>query len=154
MQELQEMWVWSLGQEDLLPFPTPRSPGVGNSNPFLPGSPMDRGAWWSTVHGIAESDITEHEPTSMKSKSSLILLSDLNVPISVKLCYIFWHTLCYLSLFPRISFSSYLWLIGFDMCMGLNTGQYVILTENSSMLKDNSGGFHFELQASWVDGIQ
>ena len=39
-----------------------RSPGEGNSNPsqysYL-GNPMDRGAWWSTVYGIAnESDTT------------------------------------------------------------------------------------------------
>ena len=31
MQELQEVQIWS------------------------PGSPMDRGAWWATVHGIAKS---------------------------------------------------------------------------------------------------
>ena len=33
-----------------------RSPEGGNSNPlqysFL-GNPMDRGAWWATVHGVA-----------------------------------------------------------------------------------------------------
>ena len=71
------------GDVDLIPgsgrslaISTPRSPGVGNSNTFLPGSPMDRGVWWSTVRGVAESDMTEHVPTSIKSKSSLILLSD------------------------------------------------------------------------------
>ena len=35
-----------------------RSPGVGNGNPlqysFL-GNPMDRGAWWATVHGVTKS---------------------------------------------------------------------------------------------------
>ena len=35
-----------------------RSPGEGNDNP-LPYSclknPMDRGAWWATVHGVAKS---------------------------------------------------------------------------------------------------
>ena len=35
-----------------------RSPGKGNGNPlqysFLE-KPMDRGAWWATVHGVAES---------------------------------------------------------------------------------------------------
>ena len=35
-----------------------RSPGVGNGNPLqysCLGNPMDRGAWWATVHSIAKS---------------------------------------------------------------------------------------------------
>ena len=35
-----------------------RSPGEGNSNPpqyRCLGNPMDRGAWWATVHGVAKS---------------------------------------------------------------------------------------------------
>ena len=39
-----------------------RSPGEGNGNPlqyFCLGNPMDRGAWWAAVHGLAkESDMT------------------------------------------------------------------------------------------------
>ena len=34
-----------------------RSPGVGNGTPLqysCLGNPMDRGAWWATVHGVAE----------------------------------------------------------------------------------------------------
>ena len=35
-----------------------RFPGGGNGNPrqysYL-GSPMDRGAWWATVHGVTKS---------------------------------------------------------------------------------------------------
>ena len=47
MQEMQEMWVRSLGWED-------PNPGGGNSNPLqysYPENSMDRGAWWATVHG-------------------------------------------------------------------------------------------------------
>ena len=35
-----------------------RSPGGGNGNPLqysCLGSPMDRGVWWATVHGVAKS---------------------------------------------------------------------------------------------------
>ena len=35
-----------------------RSPGEGNSNPLqysCLGNPMDRGAWWATVHGVMKS---------------------------------------------------------------------------------------------------
>ena len=39
-----------------------RSPGDGKGNPlqcFCLGNPMDRGAWWATVHGSKkESDMT------------------------------------------------------------------------------------------------
>ena len=30
---------------------------------FLPGNPMDRGAWWATVHRVAKSGMTEHTHT-------------------------------------------------------------------------------------------
>ena len=44
-----------------------RFPGVGNGNTFLYsclGNPMERGAWWATVHGIAKrSDATEYTHT-------------------------------------------------------------------------------------------
>ena len=50
------------------PFPASSIPGLGRSpvgghgNPlqyFCLGNPMDRRAWWPTVHGVAESDTME-----------------------------------------------------------------------------------------------
>ena len=34
-----------------------RFPGVGNDNPLQDsclGNPMDKGAWWATVHGVTK----------------------------------------------------------------------------------------------------
>ena len=47
---MRETWVQSLGREN--------SPGEGNGNPLQYScleNPMDRGAWWATVHGVAKS---------------------------------------------------------------------------------------------------
>ena len=53
MQETSEMWIRSLGWED------PLEEGMDTHSSFLAWRiPMDRGAWWATVHGVAESDTT------------------------------------------------------------------------------------------------
>ena len=54
-----ETWVRSLGRED--------SAGEGNGNPLQYScleNPMDGGAWWATVHGITELDMTKRLHTS------------------------------------------------------------------------------------------
>ena len=49
-----ETWVRSLGWEDLL------EEGMATHSSILAWRiPMDRGAWWATVHGVAESGMTE-----------------------------------------------------------------------------------------------
>ena len=54
MQEMQEMRIRSLGQED------PLEEEMATHSTILPWkNPMDRGAWRTTVHGVAESDMTE-----------------------------------------------------------------------------------------------
>ena len=52
-----------------------RSPGEGNSNPLQYScleNPMDRGAWWATVHGVAKSRtwLSDFTSTSQKLQSS------------------------------------------------------------------------------------
>ena len=50
-----------------------RSPGVGNGNPLQCScleNPMHRGAWWATVHGVEESDMTEQLSTKVATPTS------------------------------------------------------------------------------------
>ena len=50
----QETWVQSLGQED------PLEKGMATHSSILVWRiPMDRGAWGATVHGVAESAMTQ-----------------------------------------------------------------------------------------------
>ena len=45
--------------QEWLIYGSGRSSGEGNDNPLqysCLGNPMDRGAWWATVHGVAKLD--------------------------------------------------------------------------------------------------
>ena len=57
MQETSETQVQSLGWEDLL------EKGMATHSSILAWKTPDRGAWWATVHGVAELDMTEHTHT-------------------------------------------------------------------------------------------
>ena len=47
---MQETWVQSLGREDAL------EEGLATHSSILAWRiPMDRGAWWATVHGVVKS---------------------------------------------------------------------------------------------------
>ena len=62
--------------EDLGSIPgSGRSSGEGNGNPVQYScleNPMDGGVWWMTVHGVAESDMTERRHSLTHSGSSLL----------------------------------------------------------------------------------
>ena len=51
---MQETWVRSLGWEDAL-----EKEMATQVQYSCLENPMDGGAWWATVHGVAESDTTE-----------------------------------------------------------------------------------------------
>ena len=61
----------SAGDLGLIPG-SGRSPGEGNGNPLQYSwleNPMDRGAWWATVHGVTKSQTQVSDLTSVVSNS-------------------------------------------------------------------------------------
>ena len=55
-----------------------RSPGEGNGNPLQYScleNPMDRGAWWATVHGIAKSQTRLSDFTFLFPFSAISVVS-------------------------------------------------------------------------------
>ena len=66
MQKMQEMRVQPLSQEE------PLEEEMATHSVFLPENPVDRGAWWATVHGVTESDITERLSKAQHSTQGLI----------------------------------------------------------------------------------
>ena len=74
--------VYNVGDPGSIPG-LGRSPGEGNGNPlqyFCLENPMDGGAWWATVHGVAKSqtrlsDFTFTFSTCSKQALGLLLVA-------------------------------------------------------------------------------
>ena len=65
----------NVGDLDSIPG-SGRSPGEGNGNPLQYScleNPMDGGAWWATVHGVAKSQTRLSDFTFFLSLSLLLL---------------------------------------------------------------------------------
>ena len=56
---MMETWVWSLGREDPLDWEM-----ATHSSILAWRIPVDRAAWWATVHGVAEWDTMERLSTA------------------------------------------------------------------------------------------
>ena len=83
LQELKEMSV------------SGRSPGEGNGNPLqysCLGNPMDRGAWWATVHGVAVRYTWTHEHIHFISRGvgSILVYTHTNSMLESALSFCTW----------------------------------------------------------------
>ena len=59
---MRETWVQSLGWED------PLEEGMATRSSILAWRiPMDRGAWWATVHGVAKSRTQLNDTAAIES---------------------------------------------------------------------------------------
>ena len=80
-----ETWVQSLGWED------PLKEGMATHSSILAWRiPVDRGAWWATVHGVTESDRTERLSTAHAGSRKVMFMSRfivvIVVPIKKSIC--------------------------------------------------------------------
>ena len=63
-----------------------RSPEGGNGNPLqysCLGNPMDRGAWWATVHGVTKSQTQLSNETTTNPTNILVQRSCYNLMLFV-----------------------------------------------------------------------
>ena len=87
---MKETQVWSLSRDQ-------RSPGEGNSNLLWYScleNPMDGGAWWATVHGVARvghdvaTEPTSHPGPITLHSAAIFSLSQQMYQISIALVYV------------------------------------------------------------------
>ena len=121
---MQETWVWSLGWED------PLEEGMATHFSILAWRiPMDTGAWWATVHEVAESDVTEWLSTAqlpaLKERGlcrwdrlgECVLVGHFGIlPTTIKLCF-HWFFYCFSSFFFLLSLIFPLILIASFICL-------------------------------------
>ena len=121
-----------------------RSPEEGNGNPFqcsCLGSPMDRGAWWTTVHGVAKeksqtllSDWTTTTKANLYHRHGIYL----SPPIFIVL-KIFWCEPLLKSLLNLLQYCScfmfwYFWLWGMqDLSSSTRDWTCTLCTEMQSL---------------------
>ena len=75
---MQETWVWFLGWED------PPEDGMATHSSIIAWRiPMDRGAWWATVLGVARVNMTEWLSTAQPRKSEVLSIPCLSVYVRV-----------------------------------------------------------------------
>ena len=61
-----------------------RCPGAGNGNPpqySCLQNPMDRGAWWATVHRVTKESVTTKRPTTNPEKCQCKFLRGLKIKV-------------------------------------------------------------------------
>ena len=93
-----------------------RSPGVGNGNPlqsYCLEIPVDRGAWWVTVHRVAKSrtQLSTHTPhvtyclkTKVKFSQKVFFIQPglKATPVLISQCQLFWECLKRRHIVPKV----------------------------------------------------